>query len=154
MFETFVNCYGFVLVILTAFFSYTSGRLGRRMQGSLYHQFWFLYGLIVPVYGLMMFFLAVYRDSFTLEEGLVVLRFLKWVVFSSALAWVLGNLTGFRLDLRRLNLPKAMEAKSDRLGDRALAAVVNFLALPFFAGCALLVFGIAMAMRFGGRASR
>lgn len=53
-----------------------------------------------------------------------------------------------------MKMPKVMEAKSDRFVDRAVAAVVNFAALPFFAGCALLVFGIAMAMRFGGRSTR
>lgn len=53
-----------------------------------------------------------------------------------------------------MNLPKIMHPKSDRFADRAIAGCVNIVALPFFAVGALLVFGIAMLMRFGGRPMR
>lgn len=48
-------------------------------------------------------------------------------------------------------LPRIMEPRSASLHHRVLAAIVNAAALPFFALGALVVLGIALLMRFGGR---
>ena len=51
-------------------------------------------------------------------------------------------------------MPTLMKTNSDRGLRVWIADMVNVAALPVFAGAALLVFGIAMLMRFGGRPMR
>lgn len=88
-------------------------------------------------------------------QGADAPAYMAEAAFFMMIAWAFGGIaqtSPFREFLQ--TMPKLIHAEEEKGLKRVIADLVNVTALPFFAGCALLVFGIAMLMRFGGRATR
>jgi hypothetical protein len=81
--------------------------------------------------------------------------YLGYAAFFMTLAWAFGGIaqtSPFRGMLQ--DMPTLIKTDSNRGLKVWIADMVNVAALPMFAVGALLVFGIAMLMRFGGRPMR
>ncbi|MBX9573330.1 MAG: hypothetical protein K2X77_30805 [Candidatus Obscuribacterales bacterium] len=91
----------------------------------------------------------------SIVQGADAPAYMAEAAFFMMIAWAFGGIaqtSPFREFLQ--TMPKVIHTEEEKGLKRFIADLVNVTALPFFAGCALLVFGIAMLMRFGGRATR